>query len=90
MHNNRVGNVGDINVKVGKEEGYYVGSASNMGRLLIFISILFMSVLCGICYMFGKADGEILNELNNKEVRIKTLESKVMALEVAVWRTKRD
>lgn len=83
--------VGNVQVKVGNDEGFYVGSASNMSRLLIFMTILLMGVIGVICYSFGEKVGELKYVDNSYDVRLKKLESKVLALEVAKqWCIKRD
>ena len=63
--------VGNVNVQIGSEKGYYVGSASNMARLFIMTCVLFGIVLCCCCFYFA-------SRLSVAEYKIQTLESKVM------------
>lgn len=52
-----------------KTQGYYVGSATNMTRLFIFITFLFMLILSSVSFYFGTRLGSLEN-------RISTLEEK--------------
>ncbi len=63
--------VGNVNVQIGSEKGYYVGSASNMARLFIMISVLFGLIMSGACFYFA-------SRLSIAEYKIETLESKVL------------
>lgn len=63
--------VGNVNVQIGSERGYYVGSASNMARLFIMISVLFGLIMSGACFYF-------VSRLSIAEYKIETLESKVL------------
>ena len=60
---------GNVNINIGDEEkqGYYVGSASNMARLFIFISLVF-GVLVG--YVMAKQS----SDYNNLNRRVEVLE----------------
>lgn len=63
-------NKGDnVNINIGDKEkqGYYVGSASNMARLFIFISLVF-GVLVG--YVMAKQS----SDYNNLNRRVEVLE----------------
>lgn len=68
---NKGGNVkgGNVNVNIGDKEkqGYYVGSASNMARLFILISLVF-GVLVG--YVIAKES----SDYNNLNRRVEVLE----------------
>ena len=68
---NKGGNVkgGNVNVNIGDKEkqGYYVGSASNMARLFILISVVF-GVLVG--YIIAKES----SDYNNLNRRVEVLE----------------
>ena len=63
--------VGNVNVQIGSEKGYYVGSASNMARLFIMISLLFGLIMSGACFYFAR-------RLSIAEYKISILESKVL------------
>lgn len=63
--------VGNVNVQIGSEKGYYVGSASNMARLFIMISLLFGLIMSGACFYFA-------SRLSIAEYKISILESKVL------------
>lgn len=63
--------VGNVNVQIGSERGYYVGSASNMARLFIMISVLFGLIMSGACFYFA-------SRLSIAEYKISNLESKVL------------
>lgn len=60
---------GNVNVNIGDKEkqGYYVGSASNMARLFILISVVF-GVLVG--YIIAKES----SDYNNLNRRVEVLE----------------
>lgn len=60
---------GNVNINIGDKEkqGYYVGSASNMARLFIFISPVF-GVLVG--YVMAKQS----SDYNNLNRRVEVLE----------------
>ena len=60
---------GNVNINVGDKEkqGYYVGSASNMARLFILISVVF-GVLVG--YIIAKES----SDYNNLNRRVEVLE----------------
>ena len=60
---------GNVNVNIGDKEkqGYYVGSASNMARLFILISLVF-GVLVG--YVIAKQS----SDYNNLNRRVEVLE----------------
>lgn len=68
---NKGGNVegGNVNINIGDKEkqGYYVGSASNMARLFILISLVF-GVLVG--YVIAKQS----SDYNNLNRRVEVLE----------------
>lgn len=68
---NKGGNVkgGNVNINIGDKEkqGYYVGSASNMARLFILISVVF-GVLVG--YIIAKES----SDYNNLNRRVEVLE----------------
>lgn len=68
---NKGGNVkgGNVNINIGdkKKQGYYVGSASNMARLFILISVVF-GVLVG--YIIAKES----SDYNNLNRRVEVLE----------------
>ena len=68
---NKGGNLkgGNVNVNIGDKEkqGYYVGSASNMARLFILISVVF-GVLVG--YVIAKES----SDYNNLNRRVEVLE----------------
>ena len=68
---NKGGNVkgGNVNINIGDKEkqGYYVGSASNMARLFILISVVF-GVLVG--YIIAKQS----SDYNNLNRRVEVLE----------------
>lgn len=68
---NKGGNVkgGNVNIDIGDKEkqGYYVGSASNMARLFILISVVF-GVLVG--YIIAKES----SDYNNLNRRVEVLE----------------
>ena len=68
---NKGGNVkgGNVNISIGDNEkqGYYVGSASNMARLFILISVVF-GVLVG--YIIAKES----SDYNNLNRRVEVLE----------------
>lgn len=68
---NKGGNVkgGNVNINIGDKEkqGYYVGSASNMARLFILISLVF-GVLVG--YVMAKQS----SDYNNLNRRVEVLE----------------
>ena len=68
---NKGGNVkgGNVNIIIGDKEkqGYYVGSASNMARLFILISLVF-GVLVG--YVMAKQS----SDYNNLNRRVEVLE----------------
>lgn len=61
----------NVHVNVGEKQGFYVGSASNMARLMIMICILFSLVFGATCYYFG-------NKIGVVESKIQMLESKVL------------
>ena len=63
---NKSGNV-SINIGVKEKQGYYVGSASNMARLFILISVVF-GVLVG--YIIAKES----SDYNNLNRRVEVLE----------------
>ena len=63
---NKGGNV-NINIRDKEKQGYYVGSASNMARLFIFISLVF-GVLVG--YVMAKQS----SDYNNLNRRVEVLE----------------
>lgn len=63
---NKGGNV-DINIGDKEKQGYYVGSASNMARLFILISVVF-GVLVG--YIIAKES----SDYNNLNRRVEVLE----------------
>lgn len=63
--------VGNVNVQIGNERGYYVGSASNMARLFIMISVLFGLIMSGACFYFA-------SRISIAEYKIETLENKVL------------
>ena len=60
---------GNVNINIGDKEkqGYYVGSASNMARLFILISVVF-GVLVG--YIIAKES----SDYNNLNRRVEVLE----------------
>lgn len=60
---------GNVNINIGDKEkqGYYVGSASNMARLFILISLVF-GVLVG--YVMAKQS----SDYNNLNRRVEVLE----------------
>lgn len=60
---------GNVNINIGDKEkqGYYVGSASNMARLFILISVVF-GVLVG--YIIAKES----SDYNNLNRRVEILE----------------
>lgn len=60
---------GNVNINIGDKEkqGYYVGSASNMARLFILISLVF-GVLVG--YIIAKES----SDYNNLNRRVEVLE----------------
>lgn len=68
---NKGGNVkgGNVNINIGDKEkqGYYVGSASNMARLFILISLVF-GLLVG--YIIAKQN----SDYNNLNRRVEILE----------------
>lgn len=68
---NKGGNVkgGNVSINIGDKEkqGYYVGSASNMARLFILISVVF-GVLVG--YIIAKQS----SDYNNLNRRVEVLE----------------
>lgn len=68
---NKGGNVkgGNVNISIGDKEkqGYYVGSASNMARLFILISLVF-GLLVG--YVLAKQS----SDYNNLNRRVEVLE----------------
>lgn len=61
--------VGNVNVQIGSEKGYYVGSATNMTRLFIMLSVLFGIVMTGASFYFA-------SRLSIVEYKIELLESK--------------
>ena len=63
---NKGGNV-NINIEDKEKQGYYVGSASNMARLFILISLVF-GVLVG--YVMAKQS----SDYNNLNRRVEVLE----------------
>lgn len=63
---NKTGNV-NINIGDKEKQGYYVGSASNMARLFILISVVF-GVLVG--YVIAKES----SDYNNLNRRVEVLE----------------
>ena len=63
---NKGGNV-NINIDDKEKQGYYVGSASNMARLFILISVVF-GVLVG--YIIAKES----SDYNNLNRRVEVLE----------------
>lgn len=67
MNNTNKG--GNVNINIGDKEkqGYYVGSASNMARLFILISVVF-GVLVG--YIIAKES----SDYNNLNRRVEVLE----------------
>lgn len=71
QHRNGQHKVGNVNVQIGSEKGYYVGSASNMARLFIMISVIFGLVMSGACFYFA-------SRLSIAEYKISNLESKVL------------
>lgn len=60
---------GNVNINIGDKEkqGYYIGSASNMARLFILISVVF-GVLVG--YIIAKES----SDYNNLNRRVEVLE----------------
>lgn len=59
--------VGNVNVKIGENQGYYAGSATNMARLFILCNVIW-AVLFGIfAYVKGIETG-------NLETRVEFLE----------------
>ena len=71
QHRNGQHKVGNVNVQIGSKKGYYVGSASNMARLFIMISVIFGLVMSGACFYFA-------SRLSIAEYKISNLESKVL------------
>lgn len=49
---------------VNPPQGYYVGSASNMARLFIFIVFLFSIFFASACFYYGRELGRLEQKIN--------------------------
>lgn len=49
-------------------QGYYVGSASNMARLFIFIVFLFSIFLSSACFYYGRELGRLEQKINQSRI----------------------